>query len=101
MLARTRTANTAVLGEHVTIFDPTTQSLLEQMKAGFVAAGSDVVSATNQAYVALYGMIQRQASMVAFVNIFRLLGFLFLVLIPLVLIMRRPKGSSSAAAAAH
>ena len=85
MLARTRTANTAVLGEHVTAFDPTTQSLLEQMKAGFVAAGSDAVTATNQAYIALYGMIQRQAAMVSFVNIFRLLGFLFLVLIPLVL----------------
>jgi DHA2 family multidrug resistance protein len=101
MLARTRTANTALLGEHVTIYDPTTQSLLEQLKAGFVAAGSDAVSATNQAYIALYGMIQRQAAMVSFVNIFRLLGFLFLVLIPLVLIMRRPKGSSGAAAAAH
>jgi hypothetical protein len=46
-------------------------------------------------------MIQRQASMVAFVNIFRLLGFLFLVLIPLVLIMRRPKGSSRPPAGAH
>ena len=66
-----------------------------------MAGGSDIVSATNQAYVALYGMIQRQASMVAFVNIFRLLGFLFLVLIPLVMIMRRPKGSAGPAAGAH
>ena len=99
MLARTRQANTALLSEHVSVFDPTTMTLLDQLKAGFMAAGSDVVSATNQAYVALYGMIQRQAAMVSFVNIFRLLGLLFLVLIPLVLIMRRPKGSSGAAAA--
>ena len=101
MLARTRQANSALLGEHVTAFDPSTLSLLEQMKAGFVAGGSDAVSATNQAYAALYGMIQRQASMVAFVNIFRLLGYLFLVLVPLVMIMRRPKGSSGPAAGAH
>ncbi|HET9567973.1 MAG TPA: MFS transporter, partial [Vicinamibacterales bacterium] len=101
MLARTRQANSALLGEHVSAFDPTTTSVLEQLKAGFMAGGSDIVSATNQAYVALYGMIQRQASMVAFVNIFRLLGFLFLVLIPLVLIMRRPKGSAGPAAGAH
>ena len=66
-----------------------------------MAGGADIVSATNQAYVALYGMIQRQASMVSFVNIFRLLGMLFLVLIPLVLIMRRPKGSAGPAAAGH
>jgi DHA2 family multidrug resistance protein len=101
MLARTRQANSALLGEHVTVYDPTTSTILEQLKAGFMAGGADVVSATNQAYVALYGMIQRQASMVAFVNIFRLLGFLFLVLIPLVLIMRRPKRSAGPAAAAH
>jgi DHA2 family multidrug resistance protein len=101
MLARSRQANGALLGEHVSALDPTTTTVFEQIKSGFMAGGSDVVSATNQAYVALYGMIQRQAAMVSFVNIFRLLGFLFLVLIPLVLIMRKPKGSSSASAAAH
>ena len=101
MLARTRQSNSALLGEHVSAFDPTTTNVLEQLKAGFMAGGADIVSATNQAYVALYGMIQRQASMVAFVNIFRLLGFLFLVLIPLVLIMRRPKGSAGPPAGAH
>jgi DHA2 family multidrug resistance protein len=46
-------------------------------------------------------MIQRQAAMVAFVSIFRLLGILFLLLIPLVLIMRRPKGRAGPAAGAH
>jgi DHA2 family multidrug resistance protein len=99
MLARTRQANSALLGEHVSPYSQMTSTVLEQLKAGFMAAGADVVSATNQAYIALYGMIQRQAAMVAFVNIFRLLGTLFLVLIPLVLIMRRPKGSGGPPAA--
>jgi predicted ABC-type exoprotein transport system permease subunit len=46
-------------------------------------------------------MLFRQASMVSFVMLFRLLGIVFLVMIPLVFIMRRPKqrGDSSAAAA--
>ena len=35
-------------------------------------------------------MVQRQAAMVSFVGIFWLLGSLFVVLIPLVLLMRRP-----------
>jgi hypothetical protein len=39
--------------------------------------------------------------MVSFVNIFRLLGMVFIVMIPLVLIMRKPKGSAGPAAAAH
>ena len=99
MLARQRHAYGAVLGEHVTAFDPTTTGVLEQLTAGFMARGSDVVTATNQAYLALYGMIQRQAAMVSFVNIFRLLGLLFLVMIPLVMIMKRPKGGAGPAAA--
>jgi len=47
-------------------------------------------------------MLFRQASMVSFVMLFRLLGIVFLVMIPLVFIMRRPKqGGGGSAAAAH
>ena len=92
MLARRRQAFGSLLGEHVTMFDPTTSQVLAQLKAAFLARTGDAVSATNQAYVALYGMVQRQAAMVSFVTIFRLLGLLFFVMIPLVLIMRRPAG---------
>jgi len=94
MLARRRQLFGAVLGEHVTIFDATTQSVIAQLKAGFMARGADAMTATNQAYVVLAGMVQRQAAMVAFVTIYRLLGILFLIMIPLVLIMRKPKGRS-------
>ena len=37
--------------------------------------------------------------MVSFVDIFRLLGVMFLLLLPLVLLMRRPKGAAGAQAA--
>jgi hypothetical protein len=37
--------------------------------------------------------------MVSFVSVFRLLGILFLILIPLVSIMRRPKGRTAAVGA--
>jgi hypothetical protein len=50
------------------------------------------VTAASRAYEVLHGMLFREASMVAFVMLFRLLGVIFLVMIPLVLIMRRPKG---------
>ena len=92
MLARRRQAFGSLLGEHVTLFDPTTSQVLAQLKAAFLARTGDVVGATNQAYVVLYGMVQRQAAMVSFVTIFRALGLLFFVMIPLVLIMRKPKG---------
>ena len=49
----------------------------------------------------LRGMLLQQASMVSFVYLFRLLGIVFLVLIPLVLIMKRPSRGGAAAMGAH
>ena len=98
-LARHRQVVAAGLGENISAYDPVTQSTLTQITQGMIAAGADVTTATQRAYVILHGMILRQASMVSFVTVFRLLGVLFLILIPLVLLMRRPsKGSAPAAA---
>ena len=74
--------------------------MLAQLKAGFMARGADAVTATERAYAALHGMLLQQASMVSFVWLFRLLGGIFLMLLPLILIMRRPKGRVAAAASA-
>jgi DHA2 family multidrug resistance protein len=69
-----------------------------QMRAAFMAAGADAVTATNRAYAALFGMVQRQAAMVSFVGLFQLLGWMFIALVPLVLLMRRPRGRVAAGA---
>jgi DHA2 family multidrug resistance protein len=95
ILGRQRQSVSSVLGEHVTAFDPNTQRMLAQMKAAFMAAGADAVTATERSYAAIAGMLARQASMVSFVMLFRLLGVLFLLLIPLVLVMKRPKNRTA------
>lgn len=60
------------------------------LKVAFMAAGADAATATSQAYAAMFGLVQRQATMVSFVGIFQLLGVMFLALVPLVLLMRAP-----------
>jgi DHA2 family multidrug resistance protein len=80
------------LGEHISASDATTQAVFTQIMNGFIAAGSDTVTASNQALKAMQGLLLREASMVSFVMLFRLLGVVFLLMIPLVFIMRRPKG---------
>ena len=60
-----------------------------QMRAAFMAAGADATTATERAYAGLAGMVARQAAIVSFVGLFQLLGVLFIVLIPLVLLMKR------------
>jgi len=92
LIARHTRVVTGTLGEHVNVYDPETQQMFMQIRSGFMAAGADMVTATNRAYAALFGMISRQAAMVSFVGLFELLGFIFLALIPLVLLMKRPGG---------
>jgi hypothetical protein len=46
-------------------------------------------------------MIQRQAAMISFIDIVRFLGAVFILVIPLVFIMRRPSGNASPPPGAH
>jgi DHA2 family multidrug resistance protein len=98
MIARDQQRVTATLGAHVSAYDPTSQTMFLQMRAAFMAAGADMVTATQRAYAAMFGMLQRQASMVSFVGLFQTLGIVFLLLIPLVLLMKRPAGGRAIAA---
>jgi MFS transporter, DHA2 family, multidrug resistance protein len=99
MLARHSQSTTSMLGANVTPYDSASQSMMYQMRAAFMAAGADTVTATDRAYAALFGLVQRQATMVAFVGIFQLMGVIFIVLVPLVLLMKRPKRGGGPAAA--
>jgi DHA2 family multidrug resistance protein len=101
ILQRQRQVTATQLGENINLFDETTRTMFEQMRAGFMAAGADAFTATQRAYAALHGMVLREASMVSFVMLFRLLGVIFLALIPLVAIMSRPKAGAAPAAGAH
>ena len=97
MLARNQQAATALLGANVTPYDAASQSVLAQMRGAMMAAGVDAATATNRAYAAVFGMVVKQAAMVAFVGIFQLMGIIFLALVPLVLIMQRPKRGAAVA----
>jgi len=98
LLARKQQQHINLLGEHVTPYSAAATASLDSARQGFIAAGSDPVTATQQAYAAVFGAVQRQAGMVSFVELFTLLGIIFLLLLPLVLLMRRPKGAAPAGA---
>jgi MFS transporter, DHA2 family, multidrug resistance protein len=100
MLARHSQSTTSVLGSNVSQYNPAAQSMLSQLKGAFMAAGADTVTASQRAYAAMFGMVQREATMVSFVVIFQLMGWIFIGLVPLILLMKRPK-SGGAPAAAH
>jgi DHA2 family multidrug resistance protein len=99
MLARHSQATTVTLGANVTAYDAASQTMLAQLQAAFMAAGADATTASSRAYVALAGLVRRQATMVSFVGIFELMGIMFVALVPLVLLMKRPAQRGPAAAA--
>jgi DHA2 family multidrug resistance protein len=99
LLARHSQATTNMLGANVTAYDQASQSMLYGLRQSFMAGGADAVTATARANAALFGLVQRQATMVSFVGIFQLLGVLFVAMVPLVLLMKRPRRGGPAAPA--
>jgi len=101
MLARDRQAVGTVLGEHLTIYDQGTRMTLDQITAGLMNAGADAVTAGQQALAMLDGLLARQSAMVSFVTVFRTLGLLFFLFLPLVFLMRRPESRSGPRGGGH
>jgi len=76
--------------EHFTDYDLTTRQYIEGVRRSMQAHGSDAVTATQQALAGLYGMLQRHASMLSFVEAFWVLCVLFALLLPITALLRRP-----------
>jgi DHA2 family multidrug resistance protein len=77
------------LSEHVDLYGAG-GAMLRQMTQAFIARGGDPVMAQQQALAVLYGVTQREASMLSFIQMFRLLGVVCFALIPLIALLRRP-----------
>jgi DHA2 family multidrug resistance protein len=98
-VARQRQLHVSRLAEHVTPYDNSTMLLFARLKAAFLAAGADAATAAHRATAAIWGMVQRQAAILSFLDAFLILGMLFVVLLPLVLLMRRPAHGPAGVAA--
>lgn len=64
-------------------------------------AGKGVADATRQAYARVAGMIQAQALTLAYIDMMTTLAIVVAALVPLVLIMRRPKRSDTPSPGLH
>src|SRR3954464_741592 len=91
LLARKQQEYFNVFGSHVDPYSPAAQNAIESARQGYLAAGADATTAMQRAYASVAGMVQQQAAMVSFVHLFRMLGIIFLLLVPLVFLMPRPR----------
>lgn len=74
------------------------QERLRRLQSAFNARGADPVTAAQQAQGALWGTVQRQASILTFNRTFLLFGLIMAVLVPLGFVMRRPRSGRQTAA---
>lgn len=93
MLIRSRATHVAALASHVTPYDPAVAATTAQLRQLLLLRGGGNPGDTGM-IAALSGMVQRQASLLAFIDMFRLLGIVFIVLVPVVFLMRRPRPHS-------
>jgi len=103
LVARHTQSHTNVLTGHVNSANPAAIAALNATRAGLMAHGADATTATRQAYGIVFGMVQRQAAMQSYIDVFFLLAILFMAVFPLIFIMKRPtkQGKGADAAMAH
>jgi DHA2 family multidrug resistance protein len=98
IVARSSQHYTNFLGRNVTPYSSQTQSMFEGLRAFFMSSGADPTTATQRAYAAMFGMVQRQAAMMSFNHTYLFLAILFVIVMPAVFLMRRPKSRGRMAA---
>lgn len=86
----------ARLSETLTATDPGVATYLGQLKAGFAASG--VADSATAALQMLQGVVQREATVMAFSDVFWLIALLFLGMAVSALFLKKPKPGAGAGA---
>src|SRR6267378_387024 len=91
LLARRTQFHQVRLSENLSAANPKFQSVLHGMTSNFSGGGSGPGTALQQAYAMMQANVIRQSTMLAYVDIFWLLGVVIFCLIPCVFLIRKPK----------
>lgn len=92
LLERHTQSHQARLMDHVNDYNAAYHNMLNGTQTKLIAAGSSANHAAAQAHGMIYNTVQRQATMLAFLDNFKLLGTVFLCVIPVLLLMKTRKG---------
>ncbi|MEI6207552.1 MAG: DHA2 family efflux MFS transporter permease subunit [Desulfuromonadales bacterium] len=90
LLARYEQFYQTTLVAHVNPYNPVWQMRFEGLKQTLISKGIATARADTTALGMMYGAVRRQAGTLAFNRIFFIIGLAFLVIIPLLLLLKRP-----------
>ena len=89
VLARRQAAHETFLSERISDFNPLSVERMQVLESGFGAHGGDASLAHQQALTAMKGIIQAQAGVLSYADIFRYVGFAFIFTLPILLLVGR------------
>jgi DHA2 family multidrug resistance protein len=99
-LAHREAIHRAALVERITDYSPQTATRVQVLAGAFVQSSGDPVAAKQQAFAALDGIVNGQALLLSFADVFRYVAIAFVVTLPLLLLLGKG-GNKEAAASAH
>ena len=91
MLDRRTQVHLTDLSRNLSSANPALQSMMRGATQAMRAHGASLSEATQQAYALLQGTVQRQATMLAYIDCFWLLGIAILAMIPTVFLMKKSR----------
>jgi MFS transporter, DHA2 family, multidrug resistance protein len=91
MLQRRTQFHQARLIDHVNNLNPALRTMTNGTALRLISHGSNATEAAAQSRGMIYNMVQRQAAMLAFLDNFKFLGIVFFAVIPVLLLMRKPR----------
>ncbi len=91
LLSRFRQVYTSLLVPNVNPYNLAARTTLERIRSALISSGSDTVTAGMRARMILFRMVQQQAALRSFIDVFRILGVIFLLALPLVLLTKSPR----------
>jgi DHA2 family multidrug resistance protein len=93
LLERRTQAHQARLMDHVNNMNPALNNMVNGTAGTLMSHGATSTHATAQAHGMILNLIQRQATMMAFLDNFKLLGVIFFAVIPIMVMMKKPRTS--------
>jgi DHA2 family multidrug resistance protein len=97
MLDRRTQKHLSDLMSHLSGTNAQFQSTLRGMAQQFVAHGVSPADAQRQAYASVQNLVQRQATMLSYLDNFHILGYAILAMVPMVFLMKRTRSTGGMA----
>jgi len=97
LLARREQFHQERLASHITPFSPMTASMLSGLHQRLAQYGASFEGARGHSLRPLYDILLKQAAVLSYLDAFRVLTLLFVVVSPLVWLMRKPEPQSGQA----